>query len=215
MKFIREVLFIFLVAVFFAGLTAGVNQALTDRISLNDRTRDIRHLLNVLDIPIPQGAGPETIAELRGSRIVKETVNGRTVYRAYDENGNPSGYAFRIGGKGFWGRIDGLLALDDNLEEITGIVFTSHNETPGLGARIEEPAFRNQFKGIDLSGQTDDRQYVVVTTRDSDKPNAIDAITGASMTSMLVEKFLNEDIRQITAMKDDIRRTTWPSPQRK
>ena len=210
MKFFKEIVFIFIVALFFAGLTAGVNQALNRRIQLNDQTRISRQLLDVLDIKYPKGAAPNIIKDIEQKRTAEAQINGMTVYRKYDLNGKPSGYGFEIGGKGFWGGMKGLLAMKNDLNTITGIIFTSQNETPGLGARVDEPWFRDQFKGIKLSDAPKRGPYITIAS-DSNKKNSVDAITGATMTSKAVEKFLNKDLRQIVSMKDDIRRIDWPS----
>ena len=214
MKFFKEIAFIFIVALFFAGLTAGVNEALNRRIVLNDETRVSRQLLDVLDINYPKGAEPEIVKAIENKRTAKTSINGTTVYRKFDENGKPTGYGFEIGGKGFWGGMKGLLAMDDDLDTITGVVFTSHNETPGLGARVDEAWFREQFKGIKLSNAKKDGSYITVGKREKSK-NSIDAITGATMTSKAVEVFLNEDLKRIVSMKDDIRRVEWPSLPKK
>ena len=215
MKFVKSILFIFLVALFFAGLTAGVNQALISRIKLNEQTRDTRYLLDVLGISYPEGVDPSVIAELQSSRTSKAKVGDQTVYRAYDESGKPAGYAFRFEGKGFWGRISGLLALKEDLDTIEGIIFTSHNETPGLGARIDEPWFRKQFKGLKLSNTAEGGKYITVGGGEAKAANRVDAITGATMTSSLLEKLLNHDLNQIAALKDKLRSHQWPSPQQK
>lgn len=49
MVFIKNILFIFVIAFVFAGLTSGVNMALTKRIQLNEETRTSRQLLEVLE----------------------------------------------------------------------------------------------------------------------------------------------------------------------
>ena len=196
MKFFKSVLFIFLVALFFAGLTAGVNQALIKRIELNEQTRNTRDLLDVLGIEYPKGADPSIIADLQRTRTSKTKINDQTVYRAYDDNGKPDGYAFRFEGKGFWGKISGLLSLQEDLDTIKGIIFTSHNETPGLGARIDEPWFRKQFKGIKLSNKAEGGKYITVGRGDKSTANRVDAITGATMTSSLLEKLLNKEPHQ-------------------
>jgi Na+-transporting NADH:ubiquinone oxidoreductase subunit C len=215
MKSIKEVAFIFFVALFFAGLTAGVNQALLRRINLNEQTRSTKYLLDVMEIEIPKDAGPQEITRLADKRIRKAEVDGRTVFRAVDENGSPKGYAFRISGKGFWGMIYGLISFNPDLNTIKDIVFTSHNETPGLGARIEEPWFREQFRGLKLANKIDEDTYLEIVQGGAEKKNRIDSITGATMTSTALEKILNEDLARIEKLKDEVRRITWPSPPKK
>ena len=215
MKFLKEILFIFFLAFFFAGLTAGANLWLSPRIRLNEETRHTRHLLTALGIPFPVDADAKQLESIRSRHVTRAEIDGSDVYRGYDDSGKPVAYAFPVGGKGFWGRIEGLLALNNDLNEITGIVFTDNVETPGLGARITEQWFRDQFHGLKLPEHAENGKFVIVSSRDTGKKNRVDAITGATMTSSLVEKFLNEDIGKIVAEKDEIRRMDWQSPKRK
>jgi Na+-transporting NADH:ubiquinone oxidoreductase subunit C len=136
------------------------------------------------------------------------------VYAEIDETGTPEKYAFPIAGKGFWGNIYGILALNDEMSQIKGIVFTNHNETPGLGARIEEEWFREQFRGLEMEDAPGPEKYLIISKADPEKRNHIDAITGATMTSSLLQILLNDEIDEILALKDEIRSHQWPSPQR-
>jgi len=114
---------------------------------------------------------------------------------------NIIGYAFPIGGVGFWARIDGYLAVTPDGDRARGIVFTRHQETPGLGGRITEKAFRKQFEGLNVSPPPQDGAFVSLTHQklkafDPNYDRHVDAITGATGTSTAVDKFLNEDIRR-------------------
>jgi Na+-transporting NADH:ubiquinone oxidoreductase subunit C len=215
MKFLKEIAFIFLVGFFFAGLTAAVNYALESRVSLNEKTRNSRYLLEVLGIDTPEAADPEIIRDMEKRRIKSARIKGHTIYRSYDEKGQPNGYAFRFSGKGFWGNISGLMALKNDLDSIKGIIFTSQNETPGLGARIDEDWFRRQFKGIKLSQRPEKGKFITIRSGKTGGKNTVDAITGATMTSSLLEKLLNKNIQDIVGLKEEIRRTEWPSPREK
>lgn len=188
---------------------------LSPRIRLNEETRHTEYLLTALGIPFPKGADAAQLRKIQNDHVAEADLDGDAVYRGYDDEGKPIGYAFPIGGKGFWGRIEALLALNNDLTEITGIVFTRNVETPGLGARITEKWFRDQFQGIELPAKREKGKYVVVAKKDPQKKHHVDAITGATMTSTLVEEFLNNDIRRILAEKDGIRRIEWQSPRKK
>lgn len=215
MRIVKELLFIFLVSLFFAGLTVSVNQALSGRILLNEQTRHTTKLLEVFKIPYAENASPESLRQLEAKRIDEGRLDGTTVYRGLDEKGEPLGYAIPISGKGFWGRIDGFLSLDNDLRAIKGIIFTNHNETPGLGARIEEQWFRKQFEGLQLANAVRPGKYVEISKSDDSGKNKLDAITGATMTSIALEKIVNDDLKSIVANQDKFRRIEWESPQRR
>jgi Na+-transporting NADH:ubiquinone oxidoreductase subunit C len=102
-------------------------------------------------------------------------------------------------GPGLWGTITAYVGF--NGEAIAGVTFQDHVETPGLGARIDEPWFRKQFVGKSgpfskLSSEPKDK------TKGTQEPGAFDQITGATITSTAVKDIMNKSIqraRQISA----------------
>ncbi len=110
------------------------------------------------------------------------------------------GYGFTISGVGFWARIDGLLAVAPRLMTIKGVYFLRHSETPGLGGRITEDEFRMSFVGLDITQPGAGDRFVYIGGDKPDSPTSpkygrhVDAITGATGTSIAVERFINEDI---------------------
>ena len=84
------------------------------------------------------------------------------------------GYAYLAEGKGYGGYIDILVGLEDETT-LRGISIIRHSETPGLGARITEDEYRNQFIGLDI----DDVELEY-------DGGQIDAITGATISSKAV-----------------------------
>ena len=88
-------------------------------------------------------------------------------------------------GAGLWGPIWGYIALEEDLRTIAGAYFDHASETPGLGGKIkDDPAFRGQFAGrsIDFTDKSAPF-HIVKGGAPEGKANAIDAITGATMTS--------------------------------
>jgi Na+-transporting NADH:ubiquinone oxidoreductase subunit C len=120
------------------------------------------------------------------------------------------GYAFPVWGVGFWARIDGYLAVSNDLEKSLGIVFVSHTETPGLGGRITERTWRKQFAGLDLSEPTASGQVIYIGGQAAGplrKDRHVDAVTGATGTSRAVEAFLRIRIAEFRrAMSADRRK---------
>lgn len=95
-------------------------------------------------------------------------------------------------GAGLWGPIWGYLAFNEDLTTFAGAYFDHASETPGLGAKIkDDPAFRAEFvgKATDLS---EDRIFNIVKGGAKEgQTNAIDAITGATMTSKGLDVAIN------------------------
>lgn len=95
-------------------------------------------------------------------------------------NGDKIGYAFLALGVGYGGEISILVGLDD-AETIKGIIIVSHQESPGLGARITESDFTNRFIGLDI----DDVALI-------QEGGQIDGITGATISSKAVVDAVRE-----------------------
>lgn len=88
-----------------------------------------------------------------------------------------------IYGAGLWGPVWGYIAVNPDNRTIAGAYFDHESETPGLGGKIkDDPSFRAQFAGkvIDYSS---DKPFAIIKTGAKGQKNAVDAITGATMTS--------------------------------
>jgi len=100
------------------------------------------------------------------------------------------GFAFLAVGKGYGGLIDILVGLE-NETTIKGVTIVSHLESPGLGARIIESSFRDQFVGVNIAD---------VALRQ--KGGEIDAITGATISSKaVVEAIRDAAIEKIKSLE--------------
>ncbi len=115
-------------------------------------------------------------------------LDGKTGY-TYREAGEVKGYALPFAGPGLWGTIRGYLGVSASLDRTAGLVFTQQNETPGLGGRIDELQFKEQFRGLPIKAGTE-----LVYGAQGD--NQIDAVTGATQTSSAVLRILNSVIAQ-------------------
>jgi len=115
-------------------------------------------------------------------------------WASFDENGKLSAYAFPVGGKGFWGPIEGIMSVGPDGETIRTVVWTKHGETPGLGARIEEDGFREQFRGKKALPPTIKKFQVVAQGNAKNDPHKVDQITGATQTTVVgLGSFLNDN----------------------
>lgn len=88
------------------------------------------------------------------------------------------GYCVQVTTNGFGGAIDMMVGVDSS-GAVTGVEILSMSETAGLGARADEPEFREQFLG--RAGT------IQVKTGD----NAIVPISGATITSKAVTEGVN------------------------
>ncbi len=99
---------------------------------------------------------------------------------------------FPIYGAGLWGPIWGYVALDSTLTHIIGAYFDHASETPGLGGKIkDDPSFRAEFDGKTIDFNSSHAFEIVKGGAPAGKTNAIDAITGATMTCKGLDAAIN------------------------
>ena len=114
---------------------------------------------------------------------------------------NPNGYIIPISGKGLWSTMKGYFAIAEDKNSTLGIVFYEHGETPGLGAEVDKPWFQKQFK-IDMGKKIFNSEnelvsiYINKKKQTNKKPHEVDGITGATVTSDGVTKFLKRDLER-------------------
>jgi len=114
---------------------------------------------------------------------------------------NPDGYIIPVSGKGLWSTLKGYFALSDDKNSTLGIVFYEHGETPGLGAEVDKPWFQNQFKinqGKKIFDNNNNLVSIAINKKKNTigKPHEVDGITGATVTSDGVSKFLKRDLER-------------------
>ncbi|MDO4250677.1 MAG: Na(+)-translocating NADH-quinone reductase subunit C [Moraxella sp.] len=114
-----------------------------------------------------------------------------TVYLIKDDKGALSSIVLPINGSGLWGQIYGFITLKNDINTIEGLSFYQHKETPGLGALIEESKWRSQWadkKAYDDNGTVS--AGVVKSGTPKPTPNYVDGVTGATITSLGVNKMV-------------------------
>ncbi len=84
-----------------------------------------------------------------------------------------------------------FICVEPDLETLKGIEVLDHSETPGLGGRITEDQFKKQFIGKKLKPK-----LMVVSGRNAEGENEVDAITGATNTSRGIESFINDAMKE-------------------
>ena len=193
---VYSIVYMFALTVAFTALVGGVKSLSQEQIQRNQDLKLQRIILKVLDIKVDPHASGQDLAALFQSRIKTVHVGNRLLYLAKAEKGDGmAGIAFPVGGQGFWGPIQGLAAVDPKGRKLTGLAFYKHNETPGLGGRMTEPWFQDQFKGLALHPLDKGRKIFYLKPQGtSQKPEELDAITGATQSSMAIEAFLNQEL---------------------
>ncbi|MFC2061783.1 FMN-binding protein [Elusimicrobiota bacterium] len=109
-----------------------------------------------------------------------EQVNEKPViYKGYKDE-TVIGYAVLAEGMGFQGNIVLMVGIDKEIKNIKGTVVLESVETPGLGDRIKEDSFLDQFDNTAVSENM-----------------KVSAITGATISSVAVEKIANKSVKDV------------------
>jgi len=169
MKTLRVVLVLTLVSVFSAGTLSFFELLAEKRIAENEK-REIEESIFTI---VPQ---TEKIEEVKD------------YYKLFDKEGDLLGYIFLAEGQGYQGPVKILFGLKPNLEELLGIEIISHQETPGLGAKIDSGEFKQQFRRLRVLPKI---EYL---KKKPSLPNQIQAITAATVSSRSVVNILNKKI---------------------
>ena len=165
-EFVRMVLVLFLTCGLAAGSLAIVNGVTRAPIANWESKQQEEALRKVFVAADTFEALPATAA-----------AQGMTIWTA-SKSGAPVGHIIRTEVQGYSGIIKMMFGLDAN-KTITGFEILVQTETPGLGAKITTPQFREQFKGKTLEQ--------LVLKKDNPQ-GAIDAITAATISSRAVTK---------------------------
>ena len=75
----------------------------------------------------------------RASAVRRKFV---TVYLLRDDAGEIDKVILPLHGYGLWSTLYGFIALEENGNDIFGLQFYEHAETPGLGAEVDNPRWK-------------------------------------------------------------------------
>jgi len=92
-------------------------------------------------------------------------------------------YVIPVVGRGLWGGLWGYIAVNEAKDKVLGTYFYHESETAGLGARISEDWFQDQFIGKPIFGENGEIALTVVKAGAAQKENEVDGVTGATLTS--------------------------------
>ncbi len=165
---IYPLIFMLITTVVCILLTSGLHLYTLDRAQANELSFTRRAILEAADLPFTnttegiERAYHEQITEMDGYYTASGSFGTR--------------YIIPLEGPGLWGTISIMVGLGEDLQTFSGVAIVSQNETPGLGARIEEKWFTAQFKGKRAP-------FIMVEEGTASASQEVDAITGATRTS--------------------------------
>ncbi len=130
----------------------------------------------------------ENVEHVFADSITIEEIEALTIYQSGDGS-----VAFKVTGRGHMAPITALIALGPDLKTMKGLVILEQQETPGLGGRITEGDFLDQFRSVAVEPEL----VILPAGREPAKENEVEGITGATMTSRALEDMVNQAIREI------------------
>ncbi|MEM6477545.1 MAG: Na(+)-translocating NADH-quinone reductase subunit C [Pseudomonadota bacterium] len=114
-----------------------------------------------------------------------------TVYLLRDDAGALDKVILPLHGYGLWSTLYGFIALEENGNDIFGLQFYQHAETPGLGAEVDNPRWKALWNGKQVFAENGE---VAITVAKSAPPEGadyhIDALAGATLTSKGVDNLV-------------------------
>lgn len=182
------VLFTFIVSFIFVFILALANELTKEKVKINEELFQRKAILSAMGIEFKND---KEAYKLFDEKVKIEKVKDIDVYKS-NVNGEYV-YAVIFVGNGLWSTIRGVLAVNKDLTEIVGIDFITQSETPGLGGRIEESWFKEQFRFEKIKdGKI---KMIIGGTGKGDynhENGEFEAITGATRTSESVANMLNK-----------------------
>lgn len=162
------------------GLLLGFVQNITAEPIRLTRERERAEALRRA-LPAAETFRPLEGAAIPGTVSVEEALVGERLV----------GLCVTVDTAGYGGDVRLLVGIDND-GAVTGLEVLSHSETPGLGAKAAEGAFRAHFSG--MTGP-------VEVTKQEPRVNEIEAISGATITTRAVADGVNRALEVFRQVK--------------
>jgi Na+-transporting NADH:ubiquinone oxidoreductase subunit C len=185
LKRVFPIWFTMVVTLVFIAATSAVYSVTKEKIKQNERLRFIKSVLLAASIPLP--AQPAEVEKVFSERVkeIKDN-NGKTKYFVIykEDRSTVETYVLVRSGAGLWGTITATVGLSGDLNSFAGLEIVDQSETPGLGGRITEQWFMDQFKGKKSPLTT-------VPEGNSAGENQFQAITGATYSTNAIRDLMD------------------------
>jgi Na+-translocating ferredoxin:NAD+ oxidoreductase subunit G len=107
----------------------------------------------------------------------------KTFYKAMDTNSSTIGHIFKEANEGYGGPVEALVGITNGAVNKV-VIISMAKETPGLGTKAGDEKWLAQFAGLKADG-------VPRQKADFIKTNGMDAVSGATLTSMAIANDIN------------------------
>ncbi len=178
---IKMVVFILLLGSFLTVVLVAVDNYTEPIIEINNRKALQESILKALDIPFTESNRVEAYSNNISAKIVEEKK-----YYISEKN-----IAFEVAGSGVQGPIHAIMSMLPDMVTIDRIVIIAQEETPGLGSRIAEDEFLDQFAGKRFTPN-----IIVAREGKAKNDNEVNGITGATFSCNAFESLLNTEAKK-------------------
>lgn len=189
-QYTKMLTFVFIMGFLTSLVFVGMDALTAERIEANKDAAIYSAVLNHNEISFNSG----NLADVFNENITVEEViyEGQTLsFYINEENGNVSFMygVFALGG--LWGPLRGVITLESDFQTIVNVTVLEEQETPGLGGKVKNREFLDQFIGLVLIPELD-RPVEVNKDAAANEANEVDEISGATGTSTAFERLLND-----------------------
>lgn len=196
---VYPIFFMIILTIIFVGVLATFYHLTQERVQ-NYKTKSIQTtILSLFALPTENLEASykkhikvvDKEVELEGEKVTMRYYEAR-------DGDEMLGYSFTVSGSGLWSTITAMLAVTPDLKEIIKLEIVTQNETPGLGGRITEDWFKEQFSKKQLVQGTKVSLFNLIPEKDKANSNDINQITGATASSKAVVDMLYKDMKKIS-----------------
>lgn len=170
-----------LIGVISGGSLSLVNNWAAPKIAINQKAETERAIY---------------LVHLDGKRYEEIKNAGFEVYRVFNEADSSVGYSLVYSGNGFQGKIKLMIGLSDDINKINSIEVLEQSETPGLGTKILESPYKDQYNGLVTTPA-----IKLVKGVETSNPNEVQSITGATISSRAVVTIVNDGVAKLRALE--------------
>ena len=183
-QFVKEIAFMLILSTCCALLIGVANLT-----SKNGSQISLSAVKLILDVTSADTKKDDAILlKIFESDFKKLSINGSKTI-VWQRKVMPEFMAIEKTGSGMWGKIKVLVLFNAEKSQIKAVRILKQNETPGLGSRITEADFYEQFSEMQANK--------VKLISNPAEPGEFDGISGATISSKSVEKIINSAIKNI------------------
>lgn len=176
-----------IMAIVFGALLAIVEITLSPKIAANKQAETFA----AVPVLIFGAGNAPADAEVEATSVIVASGGRDLTYPVYivRSQGAIAGFAVKGIIMGYADNIELLVGFNADFSEITGVFVIYQKETPGLGSKITEPGWNNQFIGKSTT--------LPLAVNSGNAATNIDSISGATISSVAVTNIVNNVVRDV------------------